>query len=353
MASKAPFKIPPVRLAFIGAGIVAGPHSKGVQRNASIEFAGAYDPDTAAAQRVVNTLGGKVYRDLDEVNTDRNVDAVIVMNPNRLHYETAVAALEAGKHVMIEKPVAENCTQIDRLQALAQKQQRVCMPAHNYIYVPALMRAKRFIDEGRFGQVTSFWVLYNIYHSEAVARRYGGVLREVCIHHAYSLVYFLGRPKRVRAIASSVHYEQLSCEDQVMITCEMPDGAIANLWASFAADDPTSDPWTVMYKILGSKGGVGYTWNDAHFDDQGGPAYGIPNYIDSFANEQAHFVEQCIARGVAPLSTLEDTKDAMQIIEAAEASIARECEGCNIYCNESYPDRRNDVQVENIPDSGN
>ncbi len=314
----------PTRLAFIGAGIVAGPHGEGVRRNESIRFAGAYDPITPLSEGVVKQLGGKVYGSVDEINDDCDVDAVVVMNPNDLHFPTAVACLEAGKHVLVEKPITETCEQIDHLIALSKQVDRVCMPGHNYIYVPALQRAKRLLDEGKFGQVASLWILYNIFHPEDVARRYGGVLRDVCIHHAYSLVYFLGRPKRVRAIASCVHYEEMTCEDQVMVTCEMPDGAIANLWASFAADDRTSDPWTVMYKILGRQGGVSYTWNDALFEDAGGPACGIPNYIDSFANEQDYFVNRCIAAGEPPLSTLEDAKDAMRIIEAAEASIMSE-----------------------------
>ena len=57
-------------------------------------------------------------------------------------------------------------------------------------------------------------------------------------------------------------------------------GAIANLWGSFAVNDTTSDPWTVIYKILGTRGGISYTWNDAQFDDRGGPAWGMPDYVD-------------------------------------------------------------------------
>jgi hypothetical protein len=71
-------------------------------------------------------------------------------------------------------------------------------------------------------------------------------------------------------------------EDQVMLVCEMPDGALANLWVSFAASDRTSDPWTVLYKVLGTSGGANFTWNDALVDDDGGPAWGFTNYVDSF-----------------------------------------------------------------------
>ena len=99
------------------------------------------------------------------------------------------------------------------------------------------------------------------------------------------------------------------------------DGALANLWVSFAASDRTDDPWTVLYKILGSKGGASFSWNDALVEDDGGPAWGIVNYADSFHAELAHFVAVLDGRG-QPLSTLADAGDALAIIEAVERSIA-------------------------------
>ena len=57
-----------------------------------------------------------------------------------------------------------------------------------------------------------------------------------------------------------------------MLVCPMPEGALANLWVSFAASDRTSDPWTVLYKVFGTKGGANFTWNDTLVDDDGGPA---------------------------------------------------------------------------------
>jgi len=312
-----------ISLAFVGAGTVAGPFSRAVAANPSVRFAGAFDPVTECSERVVAQIGGRVYRSLEEVNVDADVDAVIVMNPPRVHVETARACLEADKHVLLEKPVAQTVGEIDELLALSAQVKRVCMPAHNYIYVPALQRAKRFVEDGSFGQVASLWVLYNLSHPKPLIKAYGGVLREVCVHHAYSLLYLLGRPECVSAVASCLRDPSPSCEDQVMVTCQMQGGAIANLWASFAVNDPTSDPWTVVYKILGTKGGISYTWNEAQFEDRGGPAWGMPDYVDGFANELDFFVNRAIPQGDAPLSTLHDARDALCIIEAAEATIGR------------------------------
>jgi predicted dehydrogenase len=313
----------PISLGLIGAGIVAaGPYRKALERLSTVKPHGVFDPDTEKASALAKTLKTKVYPDLDSLLKDPSIDAVAVLSPNHLHVEIALRSLKAGKHVIIEKPIAESVEEIGRLQMAASQAGKICMPAHNYIYNPSLIRAKRLISEGHLGAIASGWILYNIFHSEEIARRYGGVLREVCVHHAYSLLFLLGRPAKVSAQVSRVHYQELTCEDQAILTCTMPSGALVNLWASFAASDPTSDPWTVVYKILGTNGGIAYTWDDARYEDTGGPAWGIPNYLDGFYHELEFFANQAVANAEAPLSNLNDARDAIRIIEAAEHSVA-------------------------------
>jgi predicted dehydrogenase len=308
------------RVAMIGAGTVAELYAKAFERGVAARVSGVFDPDPERAESFAKRLGGKAYRSREELLDDAEVDAVLVLSPNARHFEDAEASLNAGKHVLVEKPIAESRAQIEKLERLAAAAARVCMPAHNYIYMEPVIRMRRLIAEGRFGALASIWILYNIFHPEEVARRYGGVLREVAVHHAYSLIFLAGRPLRVSAHKSRIHYETMTDEDQAMLICEMPNGAVANLWVSFAASDRTSDPWTVVYKVLGTRGGATFTWNDALFEDEGGPAWGITNYVDSFHTELSHFVSTVVPGGEA-LSTMRDAADALALIEAAERSI--------------------------------
>src|SRR5271166_4613852 len=212
----------PLQLGLIGAGIVAaGPYRKALERLPTISIAGMFDPDAHKSALLAETLNATVYPDLDSMLADPVIDAVAVLSPNEFHVVTALRGLAAGKHVLEEN---------DCLSAAAARFGKVCMPAHNYIYNPSLIRAKRLVEEGRFGKIASGWILYNIYHSEEIARRYGGVLREVCVHHAYSLLFLLGKPVKVSAHVSRVHYQELTCEDQAMLICTMPSGALVHLW---------------------------------------------------------------------------------------------------------------------------
>ena len=312
-----------IGVAFIGAGIVAEMHGRGLAATPGARLAGVYDPIPGQAKKIAKKFGGRAFKGLDELLADKNVGAVHVLTPTRQHVPVALKVLEAGKHVLVEKPVAMTIAEIRQLKAAAKKHGRVCMPAHNYIYVPSLQRAKRLISENKLGRVAALWILYNIYHSDKIAAQCGsGVLRAICIHHAYSLLYLLGRPARISATVSNAVHKTLKFEDQASLTCEFPEGTIAHLWCSFAVDDPTNDPWTVIYKILGDRGGLTYSWNEAQFDDKGGPAWGLPCYEDGFRGEIDHFINHVIRQNKQPLSTLDDAADALRIIEAAERSAA-------------------------------
>jgi myo-inositol 2-dehydrogenase / D-chiro-inositol 1-dehydrogenase len=312
-----------IGVAFIGAGIVAEMHGRGLIATPGARFIGVFDPDTSQAKKIAKKLGGRTYKNLRDLLGDKNIEAVHVLTPTNLHVPTALKAMQAHKHVLVEKPVALAARDIRHLQVAAQKYKRVCMPAHNYIYVPSLQRAKRLISEKKLGQIAALWILYNIFHPDKIAAQCGsGVLRAICIHHAYSLLYLLGRPARVFAAGSNVAHRKLKFEDQSAITCEWSDGKMAHLWCSFAVNDPTNDPWTVIYKVLGTRGGLTYSWNEAQFDDRGGPAWGLPCYEDGFRGEIDFFINHAIRHNEQPPSTLDDAVDALEIIEAAERSAA-------------------------------
>lgn len=315
---------PGIGIAFIGAGnVTTGPYSQAIDRSEAARLVGVYDPDQACAEALAARHGAHAYPALEDLLGDAEVEAVVVAAPTAHQPSSAIACLSAGKHVLIEKPIADTVDDIDAMRELALRHGRVVMPAHNFIYQATLEKARRAVKDGRFGTLTSAWVFYNIFHDEELASRYVGVLRQIGTHLAYSLLYLLGRPQAVNAVSTSVHYEKLEREDQVLMACRMPGGALANLWASFAANDPTSDPWTVLFKLLGTQGGFVYSWNEAQFQDDRGPAWGVPSYMDGFAAELDFFVTRAIAENETPLSSIDDARDALRILEAAERSIAR------------------------------
>ncbi len=309
-------------IAFLGAGIVAELHARAVLERSDASLRGVFDPDRGKVDQLVGRRGGRAYQSVAEALADESVQLVCVLTPPRTHLELSRAALRAGKHVIVEKPVAETRAELQELAQVARECGRVCVPCHNYIHVPTLQTARTLLRAGRLGKLTSFWVLYNIYHSEPLAKIYGGVLRAVCIHHIYSMLYFMGRPLAVSATSSRARNQSLPFEDQVMLTCSFADGALANLWCSFAADDLSAPKWTVTYKLLGTEGSLTYDWNEVALAEQRSPGSHLPAYEKSFAEVLRHVVERCIGLGEPPLSSVHDALDALIIIEAAERSLS-------------------------------
>ena len=302
-------------IGLIGTGGVATLHANAVAAVDGLHVAGAFSRDPEKLGRFVGRQGGRAFGSRQELLRDDDVDVVSVCVPYDRHVPFALEALRAGKHVVLEKPVAATIDEIDLLQREAERAGRLCMPCHNYVYAPQLVRGRELAREGRFGRLANFWLIYNQKH-DADAVLPATVMRELCIHHAYVVLFFLGRPSSVAATVSRIGAAQV--DDQIMMVFKMPDGVIANVWGSFAADDRTSAPWGVVYKLLGTKGGFTYTWHDADFGDAPQPGWDRAAYHDSFRHVYRHLAARCLAAGEPPLSTLADARDALCLIEAAE-----------------------------------
>ena len=95
-----------VGIAFVGAGLVAELHARAVAACERARFTGAYDAEPGRAKALTGRHGGRDYRSLKELVGDPSVDAVHVLTPPEGHVAAALAALRAGKHVLVEKPVA-------------------------------------------------------------------------------------------------------------------------------------------------------------------------------------------------------------------------------------------------------
>lgn len=310
----------PFRIAFLGAGEVANRHGEAVDGCADAELAGIWNRTRAKAEDKVARYGGRVYDTPEQLVADSDVDAVFVLTDLDTHYRYARLALEADKHVLIEKPVDTDEARLRALRDLAAARGLQCVPGHNYIYDPGIRRIREMIDAEKLGRIVSVHVLYNIEHPEAVAARYPGVIQQIMTHHAYILLYLAGRPVRVSAMKASLHYEQLTREDIAFANLELASGALAHLVASFAADDHTADPWTVLVKVLGTRGAARYSYRDWVEYCQPGEAHSqsYTAYPLSICHEVDYFVTRCLTGQSPPLSTMDDAILACHIIAAIE-----------------------------------
>ena len=310
-----------VKVGFLGAGDISLLHAEGIAETPGVELKGLWNRTRSTAEDKASKFGCQVYDTADELVNDSEIDVVYVLTNLETHLEYALQAINAGKHTLVEKPVGQTVEEIRQVQEAAQKAGVQCAPVHNYIYEDGVRRTKELIDSGKLGKVTSVYVLYNIHHPEEVCARYPGVIRQILTHHTYISQYLVGAPQTVSCLKATINDGSVPQENIAMVTLQLPTGTLCHLCASFANDDHAGDPWTCMIKVIGQKGSTRYSYRDwventpAVVHSQTYSAYPY-----TIKNVGKYFIEECIGRGAAPLSTLEDAIVCQQVIEASETS---------------------------------
>jgi predicted dehydrogenase len=312
-----------IGVGFIGAGDISILHAAAVKKCPGAKLVGLWNRNQERANLRAKEFGCRNYTSPEELVADPAIDAVFVLTNLETHLEYTALALGMGKHVLVEKPVGVSVAEIERMKALADAKDLVCMPGHNYVYEGGMVRTRELVDGGDLGKIVSAYVMYNIHHPEDVASRYPGVVRQILTHHSYILLYLVGKPVELCAMKATLHYKEYKEEDIAMVQMRLHNGALAHFCASFAADDHAADPWTVMVKVIGTAGSTRYSYRD-HVEIKPGLVHSqtYTAYQGSITNEVRHFLIDCLRMGQKPLSTLEDAITAQKLIEAAEKSIA-------------------------------
>ncbi len=205
-----------LKVAFIGAGFIArAGHLPGYAAAGNVDVA-LCDvlPERAEALAAQYPCVTKVYTDWREMLAEERPDVVSVCLHNQLHEAPVLAALEAGAHVLCEKPLAPSVAAAERMFAAAHRARRVLMAAQNFRWSPATMAIKAAVDRGDIGEV---------YYAEATALRRlgiptwgdfhqsrfsaGGPLLDIGVHMLDQTLWMMGNPRPVAVSAvTSRHF---------------------------------------------------------------------------------------------------------------------------------------------------
>jgi len=172
----------------------------------------------------------KISSDFNEVLADRDISAVSICTPASSHYEMAKRALDAGKDVLVEKPLTLNTGEAEELTELAEKNGRILMVGHIFRYHSAVQALKKEIDSGLFGNINMM-----------MASRMGlmtprpdcGVIFDFAIHEFDTMSYLLGKmPYEVTA--TGLHTpDKHAYEDAAFITLKFPGGTVGHVQVSW------------------------------------------------------------------------------------------------------------------------
>ncbi|MEO1723661.1 MAG: Gfo/Idh/MocA family oxidoreductase [Pseudomonadota bacterium] len=329
------------RIAVVGAGLVGRRHAAAIPAAGAV-LAGIADP-SADARAFAEECGVPWHGSLETLLGAGRLDGVILATPNALHEAGALASIEAGVPVLVEKPIAPTAEAGRRMVAAARAAGVPLAVGHHRRHNPLIARAKALIEEGRLGRITavhgSAWLSKPDGYFKAAWRRepYAGPILVNLIHDIDLLQHLVGSIVEVAAFESRAARGH-AAEDTGVIMLRFEGGALGTLtvsdtavapwsWELTARENPAYPPTAEdCYRIAGSHGSLALPsltlWSDGGARDWWAPitATRFPHgAADPLVTQAAQF--SAVARGDAkPLVSGTDGLAALEVIEAMKAS---------------------------------
>lgn len=364
-----------VRLGMVGGGegaFIGAVHRHAARLDDRYELlAGALSSTSEAAQRSGRLLGldpNRIYDSYQEMARAEaarpdGIEAVSIVTPNHLHAPVARAFLEAGIHVICDKPVTTNSDDARALQALAKERGLLFAVTHNYSAYPMVRHAQQMVRDGVLGQLRIVQVEYaQDWLAEPLeqdgqkqaawrtdpARSGGGAIGDIGSHAWQLADTIVGSP--LEALAAQLHsfVPGRAVDDDVQVLLRYANGARGMLWASQVAPGHENE---LRIRVFGSQGGIEWTQqqaNELRYTPLGEPTRivtrgsaamnaagrrlsrvpaGHPEgYIGAFASLYSEIACHLLARrdggdpGAAQFPTIDDGLRGVQFIETVQAS---------------------------------
>ncbi len=221
----------PIGTAVVGYGHWSPNMVRSIMRRPEFRLVALCGLDGARAADLAREYPGcTVERDLDAVLLDPAVQAVSIATPRRSHYEIAWRALEAGKHVIVEKPLARAAIDVEELIELATLHRRVLMPGHTSVYSPAVSKVRELIQLRALGEI--YFITTS--HMNLGKSRPDGVIDDLAPHDLSILLYWLERPITHVAV-SGQSLSQGGVPETAFLTVTFAGGTTANIQISWLA----------------------------------------------------------------------------------------------------------------------
>ena len=320
-----------MRIAIIGLGFMGSTHLKGLQTVTGATLAAVAESDPVKRSGDMSSIQGNLggpgetfdfsnvaqYADAEELFADPNVDAVDICLPTNLHKPLTLAALRAGKHVLVEKPMGLNREECEEMIEVAEAAGKILMAAQVLRFFPAYTALKRALDSGELGPVRtalfrrrcaapawSQWLKQ--------ADKSGGGVFDLLIHDVDIANYLFGKPRAV----SATGYENLAAGLD-MLTGQLHYDHIPSVTISGGWHHPKAYPFSMEYTVSAEGGTIDYSTDNRPptLYNAAGEAAPLPlDDADGYAAEIQYFAD-CVNAGKQPAMCM--PRDSAQSVHIA------------------------------------
>jgi predicted dehydrogenase len=236
-----------MRIGIVGCGDIAVPYARSISTAPGLELVAAFDALADRAERLSGDFGGHTHESLTSLLADQRVETVLNLTPATAHAEVTTAALEAGKHVYSEKPLALGHDQAHALIHLAEAKGLVLGSAPATLLGEAQQTMWKLVREGAIGHVRvayaeANWGRVESWHPTPLTLHNAGAARDVGVYPLAILTAIFGPVRSVRAFAATVEPDRVDMRgvpfrihqpDVVVALLELDSGVVVRLTASF------------------------------------------------------------------------------------------------------------------------
>jgi phthalate 4,5-cis-dihydrodiol dehydrogenase len=226
------------RIGLIGAGFIGEGHAEAIAAVQGLQLAASSRTTRQALDAFVSRYGGDGYTDYRRILDRRDIDAVCIALPHHLHAEAVELAAQAGKHILLEKPMAPTPEECDRILAAVARAGVKLMLAHTTRFIPACARAKEILAGGVLGEVVAArcamvkqWEVPNRrpWHRERALG--GGMWLTNGVHLVDRLMWLIDRPVRSVTAVIGTRAHQQQADDAATVFLRFDGGAAATVFA--------------------------------------------------------------------------------------------------------------------------
>jgi predicted dehydrogenase len=250
-----------VKIGIVGLGTMGMLHARNILGGQvpRCELTAVCDPNV---ERLKQTQSAEAFVGIEDFLRESKTDAILIATPHYSHTSIGIAALETGRHVLVEKPISVHKADGERLIAAHRSSKQVFAVMFNQRTDPFYRKLRDLVRSGELGAVRRIhWTITNWFRTEAYYRSSpwratwagegGGVLLNQCPHQLDLLQWIFGMPRRVRAFCQFGRYHDIEVEDDVTAYLEYEDGATAVFCASTG-----EAPGTMRLEVAAERGKV-------------------------------------------------------------------------------------------------
>jgi predicted dehydrogenase len=248
-----------LKIGIIGTGVIANEHATSIQKDPELTLAAVSEIDEAKGRAFATERACAFYTDYHAMLQKEDLNVVVVCLPHHLHYSAGMAVLESGRHLFMEKPMANSVRECDELIQKAQAKKVLLMVGQTHQYQPALRKARSLMDEGRIGKLNLIVDAIILYYNWENRKPWfldpkqsgGGPLVNTGPHQLDHLLYLAqSRPVYVKAAVKN-NREGVAVESDLMAYIEFENG-IAATFLLCQGYVPTAKE--ILVRLIGTRG---------------------------------------------------------------------------------------------------